>query len=166
MARLLLVRGSVPEVKEWLGVADVMTRDVYAVAPETSIDTAARLFAARHISGAPVVTGAGRPVGVVTLVDLVDPDRQHSEREGYPLFYRLHDGQTMELGEEVEVGAGQVADVMSPFVLSIKSSASIVAAAQLMLSETVHRLLILEGNKLVGIVTSTDLLRGFVRAMR
>ena len=55
---------------------------------------------------------------------------------------------------------------MSPFVLSIKSSASIVAAAQLMLSETVHRLLILEGNRLVGIVTSTDLLRGFVRAMR
>ena len=154
------------EVKEWVGVADVMTRDVYAVAPETSIDTAARLFAARHITGAPVVTGAGRPVGVVTLVDLVDPDRQHSEREGYPLFYRLQAGQTVELGNGIQVGSGQVADVMSPFVLSIKSSASLVAAAQLMLSESVHRLLILEGNKLVGIVTSTDLLRGFVRAMR
>jgi len=153
-------------VTEWLGVADVMTRDVYAVAPETSIDTAARLFAARHITGAPVVTGAGRPVGVVTLVDLVDPDRHRSDREGYPLFYRLQSGQAEELGDGIQVGSGQVADVMSPFVLSIKSSASLVAAAQLMLSETVHRLLILEGNKLVGIVTSTDLLRGFVRAMR
>lgn len=139
-----------------------MTRGVYAVARDTSIETAARLLATKHISGAPVVSARGVPVGVVSLKDLVDPDQTRSDREGYPLFYQVTGGLPVELGDDVNVSGGRVEDVMSPFVLSIKSSATLVEAARTMLREGIHRLLVLEGSELVGIVTVTDLLRGFV----
>jgi len=143
-------------------VADVMTRDVYAVAADTSLDTAARLLTTRRISGCPVVSGSGRPIGVVTLADLADPDRDRSERDGYPLYYRVIDGHRREQSDGAALGTGCVADVMSPFVLSVASSASLREAGRVMLSDGVHRLLVVEDGSLVGIVTSSDLLRGFV----
>lgn len=139
-----------------------MTHEVFAFAPDTSIETAARLLATRHIGGAPVVDSQSQPLGVVTLADLVDPDRTRSERDGYPLFYRITDGHTREIGDDVNVGAGRVVDVMSPFVLSIAKSATLVDAANRMIAETVHRLLVMDDTRLAGIVSSIDLLRGFV----
>ena len=145
-------------------IADVMSRDVVAVAPETSVETAARLLSNKHITGVPVVTTDGRPVGVVSMSDLVDPDRVTSERSGYPLFYVISGDHTEAIGDDISVGGGQVADVMSPFVLSIESDATIVEAANRLLAERVHRLLVMNGHKLIGIVTSMDLLRAFVTA--
>ena len=144
-------------------VTDVMTRDVVAVAPETSLETAARLLSSRHITGVPVVATDGRPVGVVTLSDLVDPDRATGEREGYPVYYVLSGNTAQAVGEELSVGGGRVSDVMSPFVLSIEANATVVEAANRLLAEDVHRLLVMDGQRLVGIVTSTDLLRAFVK---
>lgn len=143
-------------------VATVMTRELFAVGPDTSIETAARLLTARHIGGAPVVDRRGKPLGVISLFDLVDPDRPRTRRFGHPLFYRIHDGRPEMLGDDVEVDRGEVADVMSPFVLSIDAGATLRAAGQLMLDENVHRLLVLDGERLVGIVTTTDVLRGLL----
>ncbi len=140
-------------------VNDVMTRDVLAVGPDTSLETAARLLSTRAISGAPVVTKTGRVIGVVSSSDLADPDRAKTEREGYPLFYRISQGHTTEFGDDVQVGSGCVADVMSPFVLCVESGSSTKSAARIMVAEHVHRLLVMENTKLVGIVSALDLLR-------
>jgi CBS domain-containing protein len=145
-------------------VASVMTRDIFGVAPDTSIETAARLLASKHIGGLPVVTPSGKPIGVVSLFDLVDPDRARTQRNGHPLFYKLGNGRPETIGDDVQLTDGCVADVMSPFVLSIESAAPLSAAAKLMVDENVHRLLVMDGGRLVGIVTTMDLLRGFVGA--
>jgi CBS domain-containing protein len=144
-------------------VSDVMTREVFAVAPDTSIETAARLLASKHITGAPVVNTSGRPVGVVSLTDLVDPDRPRGQRSGYPLFYHIAHGETVEMGDALNPEDGSVADVMSPFVLSIEASATLAEAANRIIAEGVHRLLVMDGNEVVGIVSAIDLLRGFAR---
>ena len=151
-----------------------MTRDVYAVAADTSLETAARWLATRHVSGAPVINSAGRPVGVVSLSDLADPDRPRSESNGYPRYYRLGNGGPQEIGTafgadygaDFETGTGCVADVMSPFVLSISAHSTVVDAAKVMIADEVHRLLVLDAERLVGIVSVTDLLRGFVDSNR
>jgi CBS domain-containing protein len=141
-------------------VAEVMSREVCAVAPDTSLETAARLMVSRKISGAPVVRD-GAPIGVVSLADLADPDRARGRGEGYPIFYEVSGGEIVAWGEPLVAEEGSVGDVMSPFVLSIESSATIIEASHRVLAERVHRLLVRDGTDLVGIVTVTDLLRGF-----
>jgi len=146
-------------------VMDVMTREVFAVAPDTGLETAARLFAHRGISGAPVVSGRSI-VGVVSVSDLVDPDRDHGLDPGYPLYYRIADGFAHELGDHVLPQEGRVADVMTRTVVSIDADATIFDAAERMLALGVHRLLVLRGDELVGIVTTVGLLRAFVQICR
>ena len=145
-----------------LQVADVMTRDIFAVAPDTSLETAARMLTQRRITGAPVVSTEGLAVGVVTLSDLTDPDRDGSEREGYSMFYRVADGWATEVGDLHDPQPGRVEDVMTPSPLCTEESASLEDAARRMLAFGVHRLLVTKDGALVGIVTSIDLLRGFV----
>jgi CBS domain-containing protein len=52
-------------------VAEAMTRDVIAVAPDTPIEEAARLLLRHRIGCLPVVERDGAPVGLVTETDLI-----------------------------------------------------------------------------------------------
>jgi predicted transcriptional regulator len=141
-------------------VADMMTKDVFAVAPETSLIAAARLLANRHITGAPVVDPTGRVIGVLTLADLADPDRSRSDRLGSSLFYyRAHGQLQIAHGEAPVTAEGVVGDVMSPFVLSVSAKASLLDAVRLMLADDVHRLFVLDEGRLLGIITTMDVLR-------
>ena len=144
-------------------VSDQMTREVFAVASDTSIETASRLLTSNGISGAPVISATGGPIGVITLADLANPDRPPGKREGYPLFYVLHGSKVDEVGYSVAVGEGRVDDVMSTNILSIDSSAELSDAGRLMVENDVHRLLVIDEGKLVGIISSLDVLRGAYR---
>jgi CBS domain-containing protein len=143
-------------------VRQTMTRDVYAVSPATDLATAARLLVTRHIGGAPVIDSDGRAVGVVTLRDLADPDAPRSATPGESLFYHVTGRRTDAVGDSsdpVAEGSGVVADVMSPFILSISADASLREAARVMVADGVHRLLVVDHGRLVGIISSMDVLR-------
>jgi len=138
-----------------LTVAGTMTREVFAVAPETTLGAVAGLFAKRHISGAPVVDEAGRPLGVVTLSDLLFPNPNRPPENEKAFFYRItHHGV-----EPLAMRDGTVADVMSHFILSIGPESPLREAIRLMAADRVHRLLVIDGGNLVGIISSMDVLR-------
>jgi len=143
-------------------VESIMTRDIVAFSPESSVVTAARVLASKHIGGAPVIDEKGRPVGVVTLTDLVDPDRERSDGDGESLFYRVVDGECDPVGtvsNEDVPGEGVVGDVMSPYAFSVSPDTTLISAIRLMVSDDIHRLLVVDSGKLVGIVSSMDMLR-------
>jgi len=142
-----------------LTVGDAMTREVLALAPDTGLATAARLFATRHITGAPVIDPSGRVLGVVTQTDLVDPDRGRSDQPGHSIYYRISDGHTFAQGEALVDAEGVVSDVMSPSVLAIGPKGPLLEAVRTMVAEGVHRLLVADEGKLVGIISSMDVLR-------
>ncbi len=144
-------------------VKDVMTRNVFAVAPDTSLETAARLLATRRVSGAPVVDRDGRPVGVITQTDLVDPDRERSNDPGRSVYYRVGGGPREIDCEDAALAEGVVADVMSPFVLSVGSDADVEDAARRMLTDKVHRLLVVDAERIVGIISTLDVLGALSR---
>ncbi len=147
-------------------VSDVMTAKVLAVGPGTSLETAARLFAQKRVSGAPVVEESGAVVGIVSQTDLSDPDRDHGEELGDALYYSLESGVADEHGDPTVARQGTVADVMTPRVLSVHPQASILEAGRTMMTMGVHRLVVVDDQRmLAGIVSVTDIVRGFVEAL-
>jgi CBS domain-containing protein len=143
-------------------VGAVMQPQVPAVSEQASLDTAWHVMVQHGLTALPVVRERV-PVGVVGLCDLVDHDAGCGD-DGYPRYYRLDDDLlAAPAAPPHEIRAGQVFEVMHPFVLSIERSANLVQAAHRMLAERVHRLLVCEGTDLVGVITRADLLRGFAR---
>ncbi|MEV2225937.1 CBS domain-containing protein [Nocardia vinacea] len=67
-------------------VADIMTREVVAVAVDTSFHDLVRMLAEHRISGAPVLAPDGRVVGVVSEADLLG----RQARAGGARFSILH----------------------------------------------------------------------------
>ncbi len=111
-------------------VADIMTRELVTLDASWNLQTTARLFAQRHIGGAPVVDAHGKPIGVVTLADLLAADP-----------------------------GATVAQVMSTFVVSMEPDRPLLEAVRLMAIDDIHRVLVVDDGRLVGIVTSMDIVR-------
>jgi len=147
-------------------VESTMTRDVYAVGPDTDLETVGALFVAQHISGAPVIDGKGRAVGMISKTDLLAPKPARGGTGGKPFYYRVRDGAIHTIGtprDGPNTTRAVVGDVMSPFVFTVGPKAPLIDAMRLMVMDEVHRLLVVEGDRLVGMVTSMDALRALLR---
>ena len=145
-------------------VKDVMNPDIMTVADEMTTDELVRYLTEHEISGAPVVDGQGRFVGVVSMTDigrhLAEPSDFASEPTSQ--FYRdPADDTTLEdLGQRfVEERAVTVRDVMTPAVHQVPATAPVAEAARIMVEHHIHRLVVTRGHEPVGIITSIDLLR-------
>lgn len=140
-------------------VSEVMTRRVISVLPELPVIDLLRILVERSISGVPVVDEAGRPIGVVSKSDLLR--EQHHSVEAFAR-------RTTTGGWEIELEGASldhleqatVADIMMPFAFSVRESASVAQAAELMAYEGVHRLPVVGSDgRVVGIISALDILR-------
>jgi len=142
-------------------VADVMTRDVVTVTPETGVQEIARLLWSRGISGVPVVNATGALVGIVTELDLL----VRNANLHIPQYLRVLDvmiplGNRHEFEEELRRALGATAaDVMTEDVITVEPDTDLADAATLMLDKDVDRLPVVANGRLVGIISRADFVR-------
>ncbi|MEM1278989.1 MAG: CBS domain-containing protein [Cyanobacteria bacterium P01_H01_bin.152] len=149
-------------------VADVMTRDLLTVTPETPLPEAIQLLAQNRISGLPVLTADGELKGILSEADLM------WQVTGAPLpaYIMLLDSviyleNPARYNEEVHKALGQtVAEVMGhDKVATTQPHISLKAAAQLMHNKKVTRLPVLDQQgTLVGILTQGDIVRALAES--
>jgi CBS domain-containing protein len=138
-------------------VRDVMTTDVATVAPDTDLRDVAALLVQKRISGVPVVEGE-RVIGVVSERDILFKERSSSGLQRGVLAWLMDEGDLM-----LKIDATNAHLAMTGPAITISPERSVSDAAALMLEERVSRLPVLEGGRLVGIVTRHDLVRAFAR---
>jgi CBS domain-containing protein len=142
-------------------VKDVMTTDVVTVREDTSFKDTVELLVEHRISGVPVVDGDGRLVGLVTEADLVSKeafDLRH--RRPLAAVAELISGASRWSGKASGLTAGQV---MTDRVVTVTPREDVRAAARRMLDLGVKRFPVVDGGRLVGIISRHDLLRIFHR---
>ena len=154
--------------------ADLMNPEVLTVPEEMTVRELAGFLIDNEITGAPVVDREGRLVGVVSVVDIADAaageeDAAAAEGAGpAPSGAHFHGGgfgpglapEAIEaLGPfEGETGEVRVGEIMNPEYYSVPEDATVSQVAMTMLSNHVHRLLVIEEGKVAGIITTSDLL--------
>ena len=131
-----------------LRLRDIMTRDVVSAAPDMTIRDAMELLSERHVSGAPVVDG-GRVVGIFSATDLLAVLAELNDTTP-SLTFRRRRGRTAPL-EDVTVD-----EVMTRKVHSLPPDCSVHQAAALMGAKQIHRVLVMQGDVMLGIVTTSD----------
>ncbi len=112
---------------------DIMTARVVTVTPSTTISDAARLLVKKKISGVPVVDEKDKTkvVGVLTEADLL----------------------------AAPSSAKTVGEVMKKRVVSVHPDTTVDEIANILVKKKIKRVPVLDGGKLVGIVSRIDVLR-------
>ena len=142
-------------------VADVMTQAVISVTPETSIAEAARQMLDRRISGLPVVDAAGTVVGIVTEGDLLRRAETGTDRTRSRWLELLMTPGRM-ARDYVHSHARKVGEVMSRDVVAVAPEAPLDTVVRLMESRHIKRLPVIDGGRLVGIVSRANLVRALL----
>jgi CBS domain-containing protein len=124
-------------------VREFMQTDVKTVQQDDAVNDAVVTLTDAHISALPVVDNSGRMVGVISGTDVLTSEaeaRDAVEREA--LFEQM-----------------MVRDIMTPRPLTISPEADIREAAQQMLYADIHRLFVTSDKRLVGVISTTDIVR-------
>ncbi len=140
-------------------VSELMNPNVVCARPEMTVAEAAKLLAVRGVSGAPVVDEQGRILGVVSQNDLVRHSTKQVSAEESGRFYS-DDELFEDLADvPVDVSDTPVEEVMSRRVYTVSRDTSVAVAANIMRERHIHRLIVSERTRVVGVITSLDLLR-------
>jgi CBS domain-containing protein len=147
-------------------VRDIMTRDIVTVAPDASVSEISRLMSERRISGVPVVDEEGRPLGVVTELDMV----VRNTRFKLPAFFTLLNATIYletpaHIKERLEHMLGLTArEIMSEKSMTVSADATIEDLAELMVGKQVNPIPVVENGKLAGIVSRADIVAWMARS--
>lgn len=120
-----------------MNVKDLMSDQVISVLPEESVAVAARLMTRHNVGALPVRDRDGSLCGILTDRDVV----------------------TRCVALERPMQQTSVARVMTSRVATVPPTASVDQAAAMLAKEQVRRLPVVEGRRLVGMVTLSDLSR-------
>lgn len=121
--------------------SDIMSSPVYVVGPQENVAHARRLMLSHKISRLPVLDG-DRLVGIITKKDLA-----YRLRQSDPIWRRR------------PIDKIPVHVLMVPDPVSVTADTRVADIAALMLARDFSGLPVIDGKKLVGMVTKTDLLR-------
>ncbi len=141
-------------------VADVMTRRVISVKPDTLVAEAARLMLQDNISGLPVIDSRNELVGIVTEGDFLRRAETGTERQR-PRWLELLLGPGRLADEYVRTHGRKVEEVMTRDVVTVTAETPLDEAVRLMEQRRIKRLPVVSEGRVVGIVSRANLLQAF-----
>ncbi len=146
--------------------ADLMNPGVLTVPEDMTVRELADFLVANEISGAPVTDVEGRVLGVVSLADVaqavargdeIAADRE-PDRRGPAFYHHDWDGTLHRDGVETLDPDLLVGDIMTADVHSVDVDTAVSQIASTLIARRVHRILVTREGRVVGIITTSDLL--------
>jgi CBS domain-containing protein len=116
-------------------VKEAMTKNVIVINPDTTIKDTAKIMSGQRV-GSLVVVENEKLVGIITELDII---------------WKV-------VASDLDPKTTLVRDVMSKQVVTIKSDQTLEDATQLMVENKIKKLPVVENNKIVGIITATDII--------
>ncbi len=129
---------------------DIAHTDVVTVHPRDSIDKAIALMEEHQIHHLPVLTN-DMPVGMISDRDIL-----------VSVGWLLSRERVSQDARPQVIGPQRVTDIMSSPIIALPPGAGVAEAGELMLERRIHAVAVVSGDRLLGIVTETDLLRCFI----
>jgi CBS domain-containing protein len=145
--------------------SDLMNPRVLTVRQDLTVRELANVLVENEISGAPVEDRSGKLVGVVSLTDIAaaladDEELEGGERGDFFLSEWEDDGMSREEIEELGLDEAEltVAEIMTPEVFTVREDTPVSEIAEAMIQNHVHRILVTREDRVVGIISTSDLL--------
>ena len=148
-----------------LTVADIMTKDVVTIKGTTTVREMAAIFDTKRFGSLPIVDEGGNLTGIVSASDLVEQDRPLHIPTVISLFdWIIPLGGEGALQRDLDkITAQTAAELASTDIVTVTPSDTVSTVAEIMSSKKLHALPVVEGKKLVGMVSRIDIIRSMNR---
>jgi CBS domain-containing protein len=144
-----------------IAAKDIMESEVVTLKSDTSLSDASGLFKENRISGAPVIDSNGHIVGVVSqsdvLKEMIEIDLDDYLDNSFYMCLPFSDGSVFSTSAH-QPDLIPVSKIMNTSVITVSPDDSLAQVASLMRSNHVHRVLVTQDSKLVGIISTFDVL--------
>lgn len=143
---------------------DLMSANPISLERDASVHEAIALMTDRNFDAAPVIDEKGRPIGVVTVTDILVHDRE------YVRFLKtgdmtarsdaqVHDKLPEDFGIEI-VDRTRVDEIMTPAIFTVTEETPVPEVVRKMLELKVHHLFVADREgTLIGVISACDILR-------
>ena len=145
-------------------VADVMTREVITVTPETSLRDLAEILSQKNFNGVPVVDDEGDVIGVASESDLVERNKPLH----IPTVFVILDSiipleNPWRMQKEFKrLTSTKVEDIYSKPAVCVEPDTDISEVARIMSEKSIHTLPVIDRGKLVGVIGKGDVIRSLI----
>lgn len=141
---------------------DFMTTNVITCTEDQSVADAAKLMVEKKFSVMPILNSEGKLVGIVTESDFVGkevkvPHALASIKQLFGQNFYFNDVETL----YAEAKNKKLSSVMSKNLKTVKPETSLSEVVNYMISKNIKRLPVVDGEKLVGIITRKNILKAF-----
>jgi len=137
-------------MKRGTPISTIMTKNVITLNKTDSLETAERLFKQNHIRHIPVVSGKSIK-GMLSLTDLLRISFADAVDE------------TEDYVDSIVYNMFTIEQVMAKNLISVTSNTTIKEVAEILSKKEFHAIPVVDNNKLVGIVTTTDLINFLIK---
>lgn len=127
-------------------ISMIMTAPVITLKKTDNLEKAEHLFKKHHIRHIPVVTD-NVIVGMLSYTDLLR------------LSFADFTDKTIDDSDALVYNMFTIKQVMSQNIVTVSSSSSIKEVAEIFATKEFHALPVVDNNKLVGIITTTDIIK-------
>ena len=149
---------------------DVMSPDVLSVYEGWSIQRLADFFLDHNITGAPVIASDHQLIGVVSVSDIFKFENADDEYKSEALKSCYRDATGIDIANRTDLiewtkNAQKnctVHQIMAPQVISVDADESLTDIVSIMVSKDIHRVFVTSAEKIIGVVSTSDVLRVLV----
>lgn len=133
-------------------VAERMTRNPITISKDMPVPDALKLMREHKVRRLPIVDTRGRPIGIVSEKDL--------------LYASPSPATTLSIYEmQYLLSKVPVAEIMTSRLITVADDATLEEAARLMVDNRIGGLPVVHGEKVVGIITETDIFKTFLELL-
>lgn len=146
-----------------MNASDVMTVRVVTIAPDATVQEAAKLMLEREVSALPVVGKDGKLVGIISEGDLMRRTETGTERK--PSWWLSFLSSSDRLAYDFVKSHGtKVEDVMTRDVVTARPDTPLSEVAGLLEDNRIKRVPVVEEDLLIGVVSRANLLQALASA--
>lgn len=149
---------------------DVMTGGVITLRRGLTLREALELLSGERISGAPVVDESGKPVGVLSVSDIILFQIGKARRRMRRSFYYALPDYKGDMGKyefegvpEEILDSATVGGSMTQDLIIVAPDTPLVEVAETMVRERIHRVIVVENDRVVGVISALDMARAIAQ---
>ena len=137
--------------------AEIMTKDVVAVHPDTPVAEVAAAMGRRGISGLPVVDAGNIVVGMISEKDFLSRMGAKDTKHVMGIIAACLGGRSC---VAMPIRSKKAADIMAAPAITVRENTTVFEITALFNSHNINRVPVIDGQgKLIGIVSRDDLIR-------